>query len=94
MLQHLLKLVLGYAHAERVGRIDAENDATHIFIVVLPEISIPPLPRHVKDCEVEAAFLELFDIEAHGGHNLLGHRLSKIRAQGTIAVSADGVSSN
>ena len=54
MAQHRLELVFGDTHADGIGRVDAKDDAADVLVVVLPQVPIPPLPRHVKDCERQA----------------------------------------
>jgi len=57
------------------ARVDAEDDPSDFLVVVLPEIAVAALPRHVEDGDVQVLLLELLDCEAHGRHNLCARRL-------------------
>jgi len=67
-----LELVLCDAHAQLVGRVDAEDDPADLLVVVLPEVAVAALPRHVEDREGEAVPCKLLHREAHGRHDVAG----------------------
>jgi hypothetical protein len=43
-----LELVARHHQPQAVGRVDHENDALAVFVVVLPQLAVPALPRHVE----------------------------------------------
>jgi hypothetical protein len=43
-----LQFVARHHKPQPVGRIDYENDALAVFVVVLPQLTVPALPGHVK----------------------------------------------
>lgn len=46
-----LELVARHHQPQSVRRVDYENDALAVFVVVLPQLSIPTLPGHVERSE-------------------------------------------
>ena len=73
--EHLLQLVLGDTHADGVRRVDNKDDAADILVIMLPEIPIAALPRHVEDCERNVVLLKLLHVEANGRNNVSGNGL-------------------
>lgn len=64
VVKQLLELFFSNAHAQAIGAIEYEDDGFHIRVVVLPQTSVPPLPAHVIDGEIDVILGELFHLKA------------------------------
>ena len=58
VLQHLqqhVQLVLGHHHPQPVAGVHHEDDALAVSVVVLPQVPVSPLARHVECSEPNIA---------------------------------------
>lgn len=54
-LQQHVQLIFGHHHSQPVTRVNHKDDALTVSVVMLPQVSVPSLPRHVKGCESNIA---------------------------------------
>ena len=54
-LQQHVQLILGHHHPQPVAGVHHEDDALAVSVVVLPQVPVSPLARHIKCCEPNIA---------------------------------------
>ena len=71
VLEQHFELILSDCKAQVICGIDDENDSFALGVVVLPEGTVTPLPRHVEHSEVDLVPLKCFHLETDCGCELL-----------------------
>ena len=75
VVQQRQELVSRDAHPDFVRRVHREDDAAAVLVVVLPQVAVPSLARHVEDGEAEVVLRERLHRKADRRHNVLLNRL-------------------
>ena len=67
LVQHPVQLVAGGVDAVRVVRVDDEDEALRVLVVVAPERADLVLTADVPDCERDVLVLDRLNVETNGG---------------------------
>lgn len=67
MLQQHVQFLFHHDQSKLVIAVDDENDAVRVLVLMLPQISVPVVPGHVKRCETDILICKM-SMEEEEGH--------------------------